>query len=367
MGDVDSAQLLEGARNLARNSGIRTDQRVLIHAERQTDPDLVMALWTALSEVSGDVSVITTDHWDHVRGDPPRTFRSALETVDVLVSTGHFLRSLEALYLKEAMYDRGTFYIHNEASSPAALASEYGRFPKELLSAIGMHVLNQIAGKDLDITTKAGTDLKISVRPETVGGYWYPYGYDGPGHKKGFPGGAFAFYPEGPVEGVLAVEGIPPEAKPPKLLLDEPLRLEFHDHRVVHMEGDCSDWLREWWDRDGDENSSWLGKCMWGIHPKAQSPDRRGASNPHILNFGMGNSMQYGGPAYSCTWVRGFIQHATVTANGETVIDVGRLTALEAPEVMATAERLGCDPSVLKQVDESLENSSDLFIPGVSV
>jgi hypothetical protein len=99
---------------------------------------------------------------------------------------------------------------------------------------------------------------------------------------------------------------------------------------------------------------------MFGLHPKAQSPDGRGGSNPHLVNFGMGNSVQYGGPAYSKTWIRGYLSDVTVTADDELVMDAGRLCALNSEELRSAAADMGCDPSLLDQVVEKLDGSSDL-------
>lgn len=360
MSNVDPDKVLAGARNLTRNANIGRGQRVLILAERDTAPVLVDAIWEAISERGAQVAVMRTDYWHKVRDVPPDVFVEALAGVDVLVSTGEFLRTLENLYLRKRVYDEGVFYLHNEASTPEAMASDYALFPLELLALIGELVNNQIIGRTIRITTPAGTDLTTSVSPENIGGYWYPYQLDAPGHKKAFPGGAYNFYPGPPAEGTLALEAIPSQIPAPKVHLDTPLVMTFEKHKVVHMEGDCADWLQDRWDRNGDENSGWLGKCMWGIHPKAQSPDGRGGSNPRILNFGMGNSTQYGGPAYSKTWFRAYVQQATVTADDLVVIDDGHLCALDAPEIIEAAEKLGFGPEILTQLPEPLDGCSDL-------
>jgi hypothetical protein len=357
---VDRPRLLDGACNLVRNANIAAGQRVLILAEKDTSSLLVDAIWEAVSDRAAMVSVLRTDHWHKLRDNPPAVFLQALDGVDVLIGAGEFLHPLQNLYLRKQIYNEGLFYLHNEASTPQLMASDYALFPLELLQVIGDYIVRQIVGRTIRITTPLGTDIRMSAAPETIGGYWYPYRLDAPGHKKAFPGGAFTFYPGPPAEGVIAFEGIPRQLSAPKVHLDDPLRVTFHDSLAVHLEGDCADWLRHLWDTEGDANSGWLGKCMWGIHPKAQSPDGRGASNPAILNLGMGNSTQYGGPAYSRTWFRGFIQHATVTADDITVIDEGRLCALDAPPVVEACTRLGYDRAMLVQLDELLANCSDL-------
>ena len=360
MDTVDPSLVLDGARNLVRNAMVGTDTRVLLHSEPATAQALVDAITEALCEVGATVVLLRTQPWDKLRDDPPAAFVEALKGVDVLVGAGEFLRPLQNLYLRQRIYDEGLFYLHNEASTPEVMASDYARFPLELLGVIGAYVVDQIVGRQLRITTPIGTDITMTAAPETIGGYWYPYRLDGPGHKKAFPGGAFAFYPGIPATGVIAFEALPRESQAPKVHLDEPLRITYDDHRAVDVAGDCADWLLDQWADRGDNNSGWLGKCMWGLHPKAQSPGGRGASNPSILNLGMGNSTQYGGPAYSRTWVRGFIQRATVTADDLLVIDDGHLCALDAKPVVEACERLGCSPEMLVQLDEGLVGCSDL-------
>jgi hypothetical protein len=352
---------LEGARNMTRNAGLTRGQRVLMHAELDTDPQLVNAIWTALSEQGVTIEVLRTDPWDKLRDEPPAIFVEAMRRADVLVGAGEFLRPLDRLYLKKAMYDDGLFYLHNEASTIDSLGSQYGQFPLELLAELGRVVTEQLTGAAVRMTTPAGTDLTMTVRPETVGGYWYPYRNDAPGHKKAFPGGAYAFYPEGPVDGTMALEAIPRHTPaPPAGLLADPLRLTIDDHRVVGMTGDASEWLRDYWRDKGDDNSNWLGKVALGIHPKAQSPAGRGACNPAIINVGFGNSTQYGGPVFSRSWVRGYLQRPTITADGELVLDDGYLCALRADSVRTLAGKLGVDESMLDQVPQTLDGLSDL-------
>ncbi|HEY4211659.1 MAG TPA: hypothetical protein VGM84_09285 [Steroidobacteraceae bacterium] len=358
---ADAEAALRGARNMVRNAGLIAGQSVLVHAERDTDGRLVDVIWAALAEHDVNVAVMRTDHWDKLRDEPPEVFRTALAAVDVLISTGEFLRALDKMYLKKAMYDDGLFYLHNEASTFESMGSDYAIFPLELVAAIGTYVTGQLRGSRLRLTTPAGTDLEMTVRPETIGGYWYPYRYDAPGHKKAFPGGAYAFYPEGPVDGVLAIEAIPRHAVPlPSNHLERPLMLTIQDHRVTGMDGPCAEWLSDYWLQRGDENSNWLGKVALGIHPKARSPEGRGACNPAIINVGFGNSTQYGGPVFSRSWTRAYVQEPTLTADGVPVIDRGHLCALDAEPIRRLAEELGCEASALDQVPQTLADLTDL-------
>jgi hypothetical protein len=350
--------LLAGARNLVTYVGIKSGQEVLIHTEPKfDDPDIIENLRKAITEVGAHVNVLHTRHWDKQTEPPPRVFLKALDGTDVLIGQGEYLHTKNH-YLQVALFEKGLIYINNEAKTREALSSMYGRYPAELLFAIGDSVMKQVASAHkLRVTTEAGTDIRCRVLPETVGGYCYPFKHDSPGYKKGFPGGVSCFHPEDPVEGELVVEAFSPGLGSPKVILDEPLRLTYKNHRVKEMKGDCADWLSDYWKEYGDRNSSWMAECMWGIHPKASGKGGRGASNPHLMHFGLGNSIPYGGPAYSKTWIIVFVQDATLMADDKPVLERGHLKALEDDEVRSVAAKYENPDELLSQFDVSIKEN----------
>jgi hypothetical protein len=155
------------------------------------------------------------------------------------------------------------------------------------------------------------------------------------------------------VEGVVAVEAITRGNGAPKTILSSPLFLTFRDHRAVDARGECADWWNDFLQRN-DENSGWLAECMWGIHPKASGGGGRGASNPHLLHFGIGNSIPYGGPTFSRTWQVMFVTNATLTVDGTPILQDGHLTTLDEPEIRAVAARYGDPDELLSQVPAGL-------------
>ena len=357
-----AADLLEGARNLVRYVEIRAQQQVLIHTEpRFDDPAVVGALRAAIEEAGAQVSVLHTPSWDKQREPPPKVLERAIDGCDVLIGQGEYLHTKNR-YLQAALFEQGLIYINNEAKTVEALSSWYGRFPAELMFAIGIRTLERVgAGKIVRVTTPKGTDITMAVEPNTLGGYCYPFRFDTPGYKKGFPGGTACFHPEDPVDGVIAVEALTRGNRAPKVVLDSPLYLTVRDHRVVAAEGDCADWWREFMTTKGDANSGWIAECMWGIHPRAFGKGGRAASNPHLLHFGIGNSIPYGGPTHSRTWQVVFTQDATLTVDGEFVLQDGHLTVLDDPDVRAIADRYG-DPDELLM--EAPAVVADQFIGG---
>jgi hypothetical protein len=349
-------RLLDGARNLVRYVEINSRQQVLIHTEPgYDDPDVVGAVKSAIEESGAQVSVLHTPHWDKQYEPPPRAFEAAIEGCDVLIGQGEYLHTKNH-YIQVGLFERGLIYINNEAKTVEALSSWYGRFPAELLFTIGVVTVERLgAGKDIRVTTKAGTDISMTVQTNTLGGYCYPFRFDTPGYKKGFPGGVACFHPEDPVNGVVAVQAMTRGNGAPKAMLDRPLFLTFRDHRVVEAEGECVDWWHEF-TRKGDENSSWLGECMWGVHPKASGGGGRGASNPHLLHFGLGNSIAYGGPTFSKTWQVMFVEDATLTVDGYPILQDGRLTVLADPKVRAVAAKYGDPDELLSQLPATVKD-----------
>lgn len=349
-----SDALMAGARNLVSYVKPQPGQNTLIHTEPgYDDPLLLAAVRRALEDAGTSVSILHTPRWDKQHDPPPPVVVAALHGCDILLGQGEYLHTKNR-YLQEAIFERGLVYINNEAKTVAALSSDYGRFPADLLFAIGTAVIHRLArGRHIRVTTRAGTDVSMGVATNTIGGYCYPFTYDTPGHKKGFPGGVVCFHPEAPVEGVIAVEGVTRRNKPPKSVLDKPLFLELSDHRVTKAWGAAADWWTAYAGR-GDDNTGWLAECMWGVHPKATGVGGRAASNPNLLHFGLGNSIPYGGPAFSKSWQVMFVEEATVTVDGDELVVDGHLTALDDREVRAVAATFGDPDELLTQVPAAL-------------
>ena len=343
-------ELMEGATNMVRDyAGVKAGHEVIIHTEPGFDDPLVVeAVRRAITDLGARATVIHTVNWNKGKEEAPPVFVAALENADVLIGQGEYLHTKNS-YLQRALFERGLVYINSEAKTQETMSSLYGRFPAELLFALGTTIMGKLGGgKTIRVTTKKGTDISMGARPETLGGYCYPFHFDTPGHKKGVPGGTSCFHPEDPVNGVIAYEAIT-GGLAPKNLFDEPLFVTYKDHRIVSMEGYGADWLEEHFKKNGDENSGWLAECMWGIHPHASGRGGRGASNPNLLHFGNGNSIAYGGPTFSKTWTVMFVESATLTVENEPILDNGHLTILDDPKVRAVAAKYGDPDELLAQ------------------
>ena len=179
---TEDEALLDGARNLVRYVEIHAGQHVLIHTEPGfDDPRVVGAVKTAVEETGASVSVLHTPHWDKQYEPAPRVFEAAVEGCDVLIGQGEYLHTKNR-YIQIGLFERGLIYINNEAKTVEALSSWYGRFPAELMFAIGVVTAERLgAARNVQVTTAAGTDISMTLQTNTLGGYCYPYRFDTPG------------------------------------------------------------------------------------------------------------------------------------------------------------------------------------------
>jgi hypothetical protein len=344
---VNAEDLMEGARNLVRYSGLQPGNTVLLLVgDTADDPQVVDAVSRAVEEAGGILSTLKVKAWSRALGRPPQLVVDALPTVDVVIQQGASLNGM-ATYVQRAMYEHGTNIAVNMARSAAALSSDLGRYPVELLYAIGERMLAKVqAGRTLRITTPAGTDLTAEVHPRHIGGYFYPARRGWPGQSKAFPGGEFGVHPEDPCNGVIVVEALQPDLSPPESILSEPLVLTVRDHWVADFQGPLAGWIQDLLRQRGDDRGTYFAEIMWGIHPRSGFPGCRAASNPHLLHVSLGNGMPYGGRYHSAFQLPLYMFEPTVTLDGEPLLQDGRLLLLEERGLRDVAARYG-DPDEL--------------------
>jgi hypothetical protein len=344
---VTPEQVLAGARNLVKYAGIEPDNSVLLLVTDQADyPDVVPSIQQAVEETGAELATLKVKGWSRALGRPPKLVEAVLPAADVVIQQAMSLNA-QARYVQSAMYEHGTTIIVNMAKTPEGLGSDFGRYPLELFWAIGQKMLERVQrARTLHLTTRAGTDVTMSIDPRRMGGYFYPPRKGWPGQSKAFPGGEFGVYPEDPCNGVLAVEAFQTDVSPPQSILDKPLMITVKDHWAVEFEGSVSDWLEDYLATRGDDYAKLFCEVMWGIHPRSGVPGCRMASNPNSLHVALGNFQYAGGRHYSKMQLPMYMWQPTITLDGEPVMVDGQLLLLQDPALRDLASRYG-DPDEL--------------------
>lgn len=356
--------LLDGARSLVKFSNIQAGDNVIIFVDRPNDDALaVRAIEMAVDEVGAVPVTIRAKEWAMRFDEPPRPIEWALKGADFVIDQSGSLNP-KGHYMSVAMKEYGITHIMNEAKTAEVLASEYVRFPGELLFAIAFRVTQKIVkAKRLRVTTPKGTDIAMGIHPRRIGSNstFDPQGRPdtetSPGTKRPFPGLAIGIHPEDPVSGVIMVESIYPGLNPPKVILKDPLRIVIEDHWATEISGEYSDWVKEMLVKKGDENSRWLGERMWGVNPKGYPfgwPDNVGSSVAYylpmhnrsdMLHFALG--MAIGGAKYSKLHADFYTHKPTVYLDGEKIIEDGHLLVFDDPEIREIAKKYGDPDKIL--------------------
>jgi leucyl aminopeptidase (aminopeptidase T) len=200
-----------------------------------------------------------------------------------------------------------------------------------LLQASGEAIRSRLEkGKILRITDPNGTDLEVGIEGRTA------YVSDGVIEEADLargPAGRSAWLPAGEVY----VTPVPGTARG-KVVIDrsyvegqeiQGLTLEFEDGRVTSMTAASGlDRLKALYDAADDAKAA-LGVVDIGLNPSlAANKDRMRSWTPAgMVSVGIGNNTWAGGDNSSNFGWNGHLAGATVTIDGETVVEGGNLTA----------------------------------------
>lgn len=320
--DNNLPKMMLGAKRMMQTSGVVAGQHVVIHVDDQHDNEVVTNLVVATREAGASAEVVRTATWDKLTEPEPQALRDAVLRADVLIGQGEYLRA-ELPYLTEARLTRGMLFVNNEAKTPRALQSSYAHLPSRILAIRGGALAQAlVACRRVRITTASGTDITFSVRPETIGGYWYPYDLDGPGHKKGWPGGILCFAPDS-ADGTVCLTRLAASEYWSGGPRSTVLNFEISGGRVVSVAGSGAQDIEEHW-RTSDGGARQFAKVLLGLHPDGESAGARQASSPKSVNFGFGDTTRYGGTTFSRSWVQGFDDNPTVFADDQLLYEAGR-------------------------------------------
>ena len=363
-------ELLAGARNLIKYAKVKKAMEVAIVVSQSQDEGLINALVIAAEELGAHVVVIKARgryerlDFPGLFEEPGRIVQKALLGADIIIDAGMGGlygtggRPMDRRYLKSARGEYGAFYIRSEVLTPEVMASEFGRFPCDLIYAIGKRVierLDQAKNHVVRITSPLGTDIQYEYDPAGLMGSYRELNM--PGDMLAIPGGRVGLNPQHGF-GILYAEMISPKVEPPHMFMKKPLKIVWEDNWATEITGECSDWLNETLDK-ADKNSRWWGESMFGIHPKSKpwgypyghmEVYYTGThSRPDTLHNALGHSSGHGG-VVSKVHIDVFIHNQTFYCDGEKLIDAGHLTVYDEPEIRAIAAKYG-DPDAILNLE----------------
>ena len=365
---------MDGARNAVRFLGIRPEDEVLIGYNYASDSAAVAAVTACIRDAGARLSTLVIE--PPVLNRPgPRVVAKAAEGVDYFVTmgAGPGPHSLDHYRL---LYDHGVSVC---SINPAHgfLATAEARFPFELWFEIHNRLKWRISRHEVDpgvnVTFRAtddrGSDLTWKVKcPENLGsfigadpldaGWWGAAPRPRILTRAGFPPSILSM---GDLQragsGVLYVDSTNYFGE-----LLEPWRLVFEEGYCTQIDGGREGRIA--WDMTVGRfrNANRLRECGINVHPKAASRlpvfDPNGPVPLTTIPYqtvgdfliALGGDTGVGGvdPGYEHATTLFAINHeATVTADGEIVVDRGGVTLFDDPELRAVAARYGDPDDVL--------------------
>ena len=206
----------------------------------------------------------------------------------------------------------------------AALEPRVKAGMKRLRSAKAMHV-----------SSRAGTDLNISLTGAQAGGGW---GYTAkPGTISHWPGGlCLAFPAQGSVNGTLVLA--PGDVNLTfKRYLEQAVVLTIKNDFVTDIAGQHvdADLMRSYWAAWGDREAYAVSHVGWGMNPKARWDamamyDKRDFNGTELRAFAGNFLYSTGANEVAGRHTLGHfdlpLRNCTITLDGQTIVDSGRLT-----------------------------------------
>jgi hypothetical protein len=335
---------------------VKRGERVILWTDRsgEVDPRVVEAFGVAVEEAGAEAILLSSKSVIHRLKEPlQRTVLAAMREADVLLSFQR-LENAATIHNDDLSHLLFSSPLRNTAIislTPKLLASEWARFPADLLFAIYQKVRKQALSSGTDVfrlRDRHGSDLAGRI----AYGYGFKY-VDPPKKWQFFPGGEMAELPAPPVNGQLVFE----QLEGFEGFLKEPIRHTIKEQLVSRVEGgEEARWFKERMDRY--ENGNFFCEIAIGASPKA--PLSEGLKTRAMDTIAHRHSGTYhcavgkwGNPDVKVLskwhWDGGGL-HPTITMGDTELVHQGRLTALDDPEIREFASRYGHPDDVLAEV-----------------
>ena len=316
-------ELYRVAHHLLSNAGIKPDHHVLVVGDSHTQPlaEIFHAAASTLAKES--VLAIMAVRRNHGQ-EPPRIITEAMAASDIVIhAVTYALTHTDATRYAQA---KGT-QIFTMRGLTEELMFRMLRMILELDRGQLLRVTNAMAdrltrAKSVHLTSDLGTDIRMDV----IGRQAISLAGQGrPGHLGGsaFPGEAAIAPIEGSANGKIVFEYSMDNLG----LLDQPIHLTVKEGSVTAIEGGSSaDELRRLLDQS-DAGATNIAEFAIGTNPVASMTGNM-AENKKVrgtVHMALGDNMTIGGAVRSDVHLDGMVLRPTVTIDGETLVDRGRL------------------------------------------
>lgn len=360
--------LIEGAKNYVVNYGsVRKGEEVLILTDPKVDLLVVDAFAAAARDVGAKVAIlnmgnINTELPRYLEEDIPKTVKAAVWGTDVLIGATTYLIHPNDKWLNIPMMETGLRIIYPMFPTVYHLASEFSRFPAEILFAMALRDYEIVRnGKKLRITDPKGTDIvaTISNTPYDFlaggSGFNQRFGYQNKGTFV-VPGTIVGGRFWSDINGVVYFDLIELVARSP---IKAP-KWEVSKGYVTRVEGPGT----EAWARmiERDKKAALFSEIMWAYNPKMDLSEVWPENEPvtrcgGVLHMAMGQpaSRAQGNVEKASTHkhvhMHGTLVMPTVTVDDKHVIlKEGHITALDDPKIREIAAKYGEPDKILAEV-----------------
>lgn len=342
--------LLEGARNCLTYLGVKPGEEVLLLPTFEflaKDPDTVEALRQACAEMDAHVSVTPIEALG-TRGEPNDPVAEAVKRADLFIGmgeaqpnpiTGHCQAALSA------RWDMGGRQVDLRGGR-AVLATQCSLFPSEIIMAIARHLERHLeGGGTMTLTDDRGSNFSFDFDgAEVFFGGSFASDTFGDGQRCDWPLGQIMIHIKPGAAGVAMVDSM---ARPPRPLA-KPARFTVTDsHVAMEQRDDIADIIVKMAE---PQNSDVASKLFLGLNPKGsfvEGEKRSGFGNltqaAGCVLLGIHDIAGYISSTFN---TGGYLYAPTISVNGKVISKAGRFSALDDPEVRATASKYG-DPDML--------------------
>lgn len=285
-------EILEGCKILLHTCGaVKGNEKVLVVTD-ETSRQIGEAMYQCAVEYTDATLICTKDRTTHGEA-PTDCVAAAMAQADVIFSATTF-----SLYNTDARIkacEKGARFINMADYSLDMLKKGCLFTDWEEIRKLVDRTAKKIVGKELRITTPAGTDFWTSIE-----GRHADVGYGTSIHKGEASSPPDAECAVGPVEdtarGVLVIDGSIP--LPGLGIIKEPIRIEVEDGYLRKIEGgEEADILRKSLEAFQDPRVYLAAEVGFGLNPAASLSGRMLEDEGVFgtMHIGIGNNLSYGG------------------------------------------------------------------------